>query len=122
MEYYIHHVPGRLRVKIPTLKNRPGDARNIQALLDLYGVTKVCIKLMTGSVVVQYNPEYIQAEQLLSILADNGYFDNSRITTIDDQLRNASSKTAEKVGKFLFGWGVSKALEANGLSLLAALI
>ncbi|MFH2067527.1 MAG: HMA2 domain-containing protein [Pseudomonadota bacterium] len=122
MEYYLHHVPGRLRVKIPNLKHQPGVAQDIQDLLNLYGVNKIQIKQVTGSVVVQYDPDCIQHEQLLKVLTDNGYFDHARSATIDDHMRKASSRTAEKVGKVLFGWGVSKALEASGLPLLAALI
>jgi len=122
MEYYIHHVPGRLRVKIPLLKHRPGVAQEIHDLLDLHGVIDIKIQNITGSVVVNYNPELIQAQQLLKILSDCGYYDGSKAITIDDQVRKATSNASAKVGKALFGWGVSKTLEANGLSLLAVLI
>jgi cation transport ATPase len=122
MEYYLHHVPGRLRVKIPNLKHRPGIEQDIQELLDMHGVTEVRIKNLTGSVIVQYDPDCIRHEQLLKALTDSGYYDHAKAITIDDQMRKASSKTSEKVGKVLFGWGVSKALEVSGLPLLAALI
>lgn len=122
MEYYIHHVPGRLRVKIPILKHKPAAEREIRDLLDLYGVDEIKIQTVTGSVVVHYDPDCIQPGQLLQVLSDSGYYDNAKAVTIDDQMRRATSNASAKVGKALFGWGVSKALEANGLSLLAVLI
>lgn len=122
MEYYVHHVPGRLRVKIPALKHRSGAVREIQELLDLNGVSQVQVKSITGSVVVHYEPELIQPENLLQVLSAGGYYDNANAVTLEDKMRTATSQAAAKVGKALFGWGVSKALEANGLSLLAVLI
>lgn len=122
MEYYMHHVPGRLRVKIPLLRQRPHMAKDIETLLDIYGVGSVNIKSMTGSVVINYDTDLVQAEQLLRLLSDSGYFDMSNAATIDDTMRCAASNTAAKVGKALFGWGVSRALEASGLGLLAAFI
>jgi len=122
VENDFHHVPGRLRVRIPQVKEKPGTAQNIQELLDLQGVIDVRIKNITGSVVVQYDPKCLQHEQLLKVLTENGYYDNAREIPADDRIYKPSSRTAEKVGKVLFGWGVSKALEATGLPLLAALI
>ena len=36
MSYDVHHVPGRLRVKIPELRNHEGRARRVGALLPAF--------------------------------------------------------------------------------------
>jgi len=122
MDHYVHHVPGRLRVKIPMLKSQPRVEQEIREVLDLYGVIEVRIKTITGSVLIHYDPECLQFKQLMKALSGNGYFDDTGAVKIDDKMSKASSKARATAGKVLFGWGLGKALEANGLSLLAALI
>lgn len=122
MEYYVHHVPGRLRVRIPALRSNPRYASDIQCLLDIYGVENIKVNHLTGSVVVFFDTALITPQQLLDLLKEKGYYDSSLMVTCDDKIRRASDKAAAKVGRALFGYAVGKALEASGLSLLAALI
>ena len=122
MEFNGHHVPGRLRVRIPAMRKNPSMAADIECLFDIYGVDNLTVNHLTGSVVVTFDTAMVSSEQLLAKLKEKGYFDDSRIVTCDDKIQRASSLAATKVGRAMFGYAVGKALEASGLPLLAALI
>jgi copper chaperone CopZ len=122
MTYYLHSVPGRLRVKIPQLRHRPAMAAVIGEALSFDGVRDVKIKPLTGSVVVHYDPALLDEARILQALAASGHFDPSRAISCDTHLQAATSKVAQKCGRAVFGWAVGRALEANGLGLLAAFI
>lgn len=57
----VHHIPGRLRLKGPSLR---GDAVGLDAmcrsLLATKGVTAVAPSLFTGSILVTYDPAVLQ--------------------------------------------------------------
>lgn len=122
MEYYVHHVPGRLRIKIPSIKGRAAKSVQVKSLLAIDGVEDIAVNTITGSVVVTYQPERVSVEALLSILKHNGLYDQNCTIGCDEQIQRATQKAASHVGRAAFGWVVGKALEANGLSLLAAFI
>ena len=122
MSYYVHHVPGRVRVRIPAIRRNPYKAIEVENLLDLEGVDNVEINHLTGSVVVIFNPDVLSAQALLDLLSQHGYFDSCQAITCDDQIQKATSAAATKAGQVFFGWAVGKALESGGFSLLAAII
>ena len=122
MEYYVHHVPGRLRVRIPQIRKNGHSAKKVQCLLDIYGVDNLSVNHLTGSVVVNFDPGLTSADQLLSVLKANGLYDNTQAITCDEQIQRASQKAASKFGRAVFGYAVGKALESSGLPLLAAFI
>jgi hypothetical protein len=122
MTYYIHQVPGRLRVRIPQIRKNPHKAAEIEDLLNLKGIEKVAINRVTGSIVAIYNPQMLDSDCLLRVLGERGYYDESRAVTCDEHIRRASHAAATKAGRVFFGWAVGKALESSGLSLLAAFI
>lgn len=122
MSYYVHQVPGRIRVRIPAIRRNPYQAEEIRNLLDFDGVQTVAINHLTGSVVVLYDPERLDPASLLGVLSEKGYYDGRRAVTCDTLIRNKAQLAAAKAGRFFFGWAVGKALESSGLSVLAALI
>lgn len=53
----VHHVRGRIRLKVPHAKGNPQLVRDVQqAIAAMEGVTRVEAKPTTGSVVVHYDP------------------------------------------------------------------
>ncbi|MGD8213039.1 MAG: hypothetical protein PVF32_24455, partial [Desulfobacterales bacterium] len=122
MSYYFHDVPGRLRVKIPILNGRPSRIRAVEnLLLNLDGIEWIKTNPLTCSVVINYDPDLLDSKQILRLLIDHQYFDESNAITHDELVQNAAAKAGLKVGKVIFGWAVSKTLEANGFSMLAAI-
>jgi Heavy metal associated domain 2 len=123
MNYYFHNVPGRLRVKIPTLKGRPAGIKAVEdILLNLAGTERLKTNSLTGSVVINYDPDLLNAQQIIQLLIDHQYFDASNAITHDELVQNAAAEAGFKIGKMLIGWAVGKTLETNGLSMLAAII
>jgi copper chaperone CopZ len=119
MSYYIHNVPGRLRVKSPVVKRNDGAADEIRKTLStINGVATVDINLTTGSILINYNPKTIQPSDIINTLQRNGYFDTSRALTNDQYIQRAASQAGNIVGKAIFGTFVEKALEGSALSLI----
>ena len=123
MSYYLHVVPGRVRVKIPVIKGDERKAQEVENLLKgLRGIDSVSAYSLTGSVIVNYQRDVLDSEDILNVLKQQGYFDDSKIVTSDQYIQNAVSKAGQSIGKLLFGLAIEKAFEGSGLSFLSALI
>jgi hypothetical protein len=123
MTYYVHNIPGRLRVKIPKIKSSEEKCQKVERLFrDFDGIENVAVNDITGSVVINYDSNITRPEEILEIFEENNYLDKSQVTTTDKYLQTAASKASQAVGRALFGWAVGRALEANGLSFLAILV
>ena len=123
MSYYLHVVPGRERVKIPVIKGDEKRAQEVENLLKgLRGIDSVSAYSLTGSVVVNYNRDVLDSEVILKVLTQQGYFDESKIVTNDQYIKDAVSKAGQSIGKVLFGLAIEKVFEGSGLSFLTALI
>ena len=121
-KHYVHHVPGRLRVRIPFLKNNPQKIDEVRSVLDIHGTHKTKVNPLTGSIVITYDSDNVSAQCILDVLKSNGYFHQDRSIALDTQMNRTSSRAARKISKAMFGWAVGRVLEANGLSLIAAFI
>ena len=123
MRYYIHNTPGRLRVRIPALKNNQVNADYLVDLLkQMEGVESTTANPLTGSIVVNYNVNAIRPERILNELSQKGYVDPSRAVTNDQCVEDAICKAGGVVSKALLSLFLEKAFEGTGLSLLTALI
>jgi hypothetical protein len=95
MSYYVHNVPGRLRVKTPLVKRNRTSANHVEGLMkQLTGVKSTAVNTATGSIVVYHCPKTISCDAILNTLEN----------------------------KFLFKSVVENALKTVGLSFVAALI
>ena len=123
MSYYVHNIPGRLRVKTPIVKGDPDTAEDIQKLLEaVVGVDSTAVRTLTGSVIVNYDAKTIDSETILDILKRKGYFDSSKVQTQEDYMETAVTKAGGLIGKALLGLFLEKAFEGSALSLLTVLI
>ena len=124
MSHYLHHVPGRLRLKTRSLKNSQDKAAEIRELFaQLPGIEAVELNLLTGSILVRYDPPKITSAQLLGFLVAN-----SVITSIpearprlvpklfDGSMREQSIENlAQVLSKFLVGVLMDRALKMAAL-------
>ncbi len=123
MQFYVHEVPGRLRVKIPTIKHNPAGADRVKDMIGgLGGVQSVAVTHVTGSVVAYFDSTAISSSDILSTLKQNGYFDDSRVITNEAYVKDAVSKAGQSVSRVMMSWLLGAALEDTGLGFLAALI
>ncbi|MCL4490947.1 MAG: cation transporter [Nitrospirae bacterium] len=123
MSYYIHNVPGRLRMKSPAIKKNEQVAGDLKKILStMNGIATVDINLTTGSLLVNYNPKAVDHRDIVGILQRKGYFDTEKAATNDQYIHSAVSKAGHMVSKAVFGAVVEKAFEGSALSLLAVLL
>jgi hypothetical protein len=123
MNYYVHNVPGRLRVKIPDIKGNESNYLKIKDLLSQYDeINRISINPVTGSVVVHYNEDKLQPWEILFSLKESGYLKGPITIPNHDKGPKTGAGAGEAVWKAVFGWAVGKAFEGSGLSILAAFI
>ncbi|MDA8388379.1 MAG: hypothetical protein M0Z58_06945 [Nitrospiraceae bacterium] len=123
MGYYIHSVPGRLRVKSPLVKGNRRAAEEIEKLLgSVQGVDSVLVNTVTGSVTVSCERNSAVSDSVLERLAASGYFEPSRAVTHDQYIQRAASKAGRLIGKSIAGAFIGAAFEGTALSILTILI
>jgi hypothetical protein len=88
MSHYLHHVPGRLRLRARSFKNSEEKAAEIRALCtQLPGIEAIELNTLTGSLLVRYDKASVNAAQILGLLFANGI-----ITSIPEARPRADSK------------------------------
>lgn len=123
MSYYVHHVPGRLRVKIPAVKGSSAKAGEIGTFLQsLKAVHQVETNPLTGSVVVTYDADVFQAGDILAALKARGYVQETKLVEHVSRGQRGWSDAGSALGRMIFGWAVGRALEGTGLSFLTVFI
>jgi copper chaperone CopZ len=123
MSYYIHNVPGRLRVKSPLLKRNSAAVDDLRkALSTIQGIAAVDFNPTTGSLLINYNHRQTNADDIVGLLERKGYFDRSKATTNEAYIHSAAKNTGRLIGKAALGIALEKAFEGSALSLLSILI
>ena len=123
MKHYLHHIPGRLRVKTPVVRRNPNLAEEVQTILNpIEGVNSVLINPVTGSILIEYAAETVAPAVILNILKKAGYLDLSKTVTNDQYIQAKVSKTAGIFWSAVSGAFVETALAGTGLSFLAFLL
>jgi hypothetical protein len=70
---YLHHVPGRLRLRLAALKGNGLAATRACAMARaISGVTDVQANEATGSLVIRYDPRRLTPDALWAALCENG--------------------------------------------------
>lgn len=64
----VHYVPGRLRVRLAQVAEDPAFGDQLRSMLvSIEGIRSVETRSLTGSVLVEYDPEGLDLESLLAI-------------------------------------------------------
>jgi cation transport ATPase len=119
MSCLYHNVPGRLRIKIPSIKHNHHRACKIEGrVMALYGVQHVSLNPTTGSLKIMYDPDEIASDEIIHSLSTAGYLDEAITTSGSSHTHRGAAWAAQTIGKV----AMNVALENSGLGLLAALI
>lgn len=119
MSHYLHHVPGRLRLKARSLKSSEDKAAEIRALcMQLPGIKAIELNTLTGSLLVRYDKASVNSTQILGLLFANGIITSipeacPKVTSnlFGGPLRERAADTvAEAVAKFLANLVIDKLL------------
>ncbi len=123
MKFYIHDIPGRLRVKSPLLKNNPNAEFELRkALSTLEGLGVVETNLITGSILIHYNAKKLNKNDILRLLINRGYFDPSKAVTNDEYIKKTVEKTGNFVVKSFVGTVIDSSLENTPLRFITAIL
>jgi copper chaperone CopZ len=124
MTHYVHHVPGRLRVKNPFLKRNERQAELVLNLLDsIDGIEKTDVNLITGSIVITYDKSGLNADNILDVLTKHGFTSVTQVPTgSGDALSHAFANAGQGISKVIFGMMVEKALERSATALIGAIL
>ncbi|MBK1731397.1 heavy-metal-associated domain-containing protein [Thiococcus pfennigii] len=117
MSHYIHHIPGRLRIRSGSFRCRSAAAQVAEdRLMALDGVTHVRLNPRAGSITVQYDPAQVTRSRILEALDEAGCFATAGR---GDAL---IGRGGELFGKALMGAVVNKAIERSALKLVSVLL
>jgi hypothetical protein len=127
MSCYLHHVPGRIRIKIPDIKGKPIYAQELEKKLKVIsGVYIVSVNSLTGSVLAYYDVGSTNACAITDVVSRETGVDLSKASPPDKYVDEALSKTGlmvgEKIGKAALGIAIGQIFEGSPLALLASVI
>lgn len=123
MSHSIHHVPGRIRLRVPGLKKNEREAQAIETFLaTTKGVSDISVNTVTGSITINYDTALTDASSITDALRERGYLRHAHTVTSDLMPQSTATKAGEAFGKAVFGVLVEKALERSALALIAALV
>lgn len=102
---YMHHVPGRLRVKGPQFRCQGEAARAcVEALEAMPGVRKVLLNDKASSLTVEYDPGLQRQAALLEVLNAQGCYQATSCKKADTgKASGLGSDVAGLFGKALMG-------------------
>ncbi len=118
----MHHVPGRLRVRLRGVKGNPARAHCVERELEvLDGITAAESNIRTGSVIVHYDTKTTNLNAVLAAL-DLDYV-SPELAHLPERDRNSVQKRiAQEAALAVLSLFVERALERSVPSFLAALL
>lgn len=117
MSLYIHHVPGRLRVRAQAFRCEPGRAEAAaRKLTDQAGIERVSINARAGSITVHYDPAQRSQGELLAMLEGLGCVGSGRALTARD------TPIGDLFGKALLGALAQTVAQRSVQGLVGALL
>ena len=117
MSQYVHHVPGRIRVRSKAFRCHSEKAFGAQKkLLSTVGVQKVRVNSHAGSITVNYDPAVVKQSHILAVLEQVGCMGASTHNA------DGARFMGEMFGKALVGAVVRTAVERSARSLVGAII
>jgi hypothetical protein len=122
VKQYVHHIPGRLRVKSPRLKSNAREGAAIKSsLLALDGVGSAETNTVTGSVTVSYDPERCDVGRIMTYLQATGHLRQPvNLTIAESSYRPATS--IDPVAKMIMTAVLKKLIERSATAMVAAII
>jgi hypothetical protein len=121
MSYYVHNIPGRLRVRSAKIKRDTCQAANLcTQLAAMEGIHNTELNKKAGSLIVYYDPKCLSADDILYMGHKLGCLDQAISTT---KRPSALATTAgAMLGNAIFGTVVKKSLESSMFSLVKAAV
>lgn len=118
MSYYIHHVPGRLRIRTARLHRADCQAKLGKMLGELPGIDSYSHNAKAGSALIHYDIARLSADDILYHLYKAGCLDSAISTSpATSASGNLVKQAGALFGSALFGTLLRKSVETSVLSL-----
>jgi hypothetical protein len=63
MKYYIHSVPGRLRIESPELRDNPAKKEELESFMkNISGISAVEVPGMSGSAIIHFKEDRLRGD------------------------------------------------------------
>lgn len=122
MTYYLHHVPGRLRVKAPFLQGQKSRTKQMTERLEaLPGIIAVRANTAAGSITVEYDVRHQSREALLEAFRLGGVT-LSVASRPSERERSRRLLIAREIGDALMSRALAMLIERCAIALVAALL
>ncbi len=126
MVAYLHHVPGRLRLKLPSLKGDSEIAAAVERdLAVIPGVTAAIANPVTGSLIIHYRHREIAAEDLWAALQALGLVAGGMSESAPERRHSADpvlAALAPRLVKVLATTALEWAVSRSAAQLVAAFL
>jgi copper chaperone CopZ len=122
MTQYVHHVPGRLRVRSIAVKHDPAQALAVKGRIGgLPGVQAVQVRPVTGSITVTYDATSTSVHAIMGALKAQGHVHADTPTHFTVSAPAAASLPTNKIASTVATVAVEKALERSAAAIIAAI-
>jgi len=122
VKQYVHHIPGRLRVKSPRLKGNAGEGAAIKAsLMALEGVEAAETNTVTGSVTVSYDPERCDADKITAYLQATGHL-RQAVAPMIAEPPSGAAMSIDPLAHMIMTAVLKKLIERSATAMVAAII
>jgi hypothetical protein len=123
MTNYIHHVPGRLRLKTPSVKRNEQQARLARHhLQSMSGILAADVNTLTGSIVIRYATEQVDATAILNSLEALGLYKPQAVAPRKAVSLNAKRTSSTSFSDKVVSKVIETVVERSAVALIAALI
>lgn len=103
---HIHHVPGRLRIRIPELKRNPAMADSLKTKLEsTSGVRSVIANSLTGSVLIHYDCRVCDLDSIFQVVP--------RQPHVEPRSRAVPPRFEASIANAIVWYAVEKAVERS---------
>ncbi len=123
MTTYLHHTPGRLRIRSPMLKRNPAAAADAARLVGSQeGVLSCTVNTVTGSMLILYEQAGIESDSLSQLLVEHGYMEwPATVSGANQLLEEALSSAGEFVIKAMAMAVLEQVARRSALALMGAI-
>ena len=123
MKHYIHHVPGRVRMKNPEFKDNVSLLREVESCFRHgEGIVRIETNPVTGSVVIHYDHKVMPVQHMTHMLQECTYIDQKHVVGLDQNMQASLSKAGRYAGKVGLSLLADWALAGSRLGFVTALL
>jgi len=121
--FYLHVVPGRLKIKGEEFKKRANLKEKLRSELNIFdGIKDIEYNPNTGSIIIWYDQKALSATTILEHLEKVGLLNQKDLLSHEDYLIHTSLNFGKRIGKMLADSLAEPLLGGSSLVFLFKLI